>query len=575
MKTLKQLLALLLALTMLLALALPAGAVEKETSPIKKAIAQVKSGKSDYFGTSYVYPFASFYDATLVKGSNMLFRFRKNPDLSCPNNYSFCLVILRGNIEEMDYDAEPEIIEERIIPMNKFSTYGNGNALACALTWTADSRYPVGDYTAMCFTMDPEGMIEDNQLIYVSSLRVVSSAIPLTDLEFYSSWDGNFFYEDTKVYDWGSEVYLLPSPVPLSATTPRNKISVSSSNSSYVSAAVEDDYVVLRGKTYGAPATITVTCGNITKKLDIMFGEIPSVSAKQGKQALCPGETDQVTYAPTGYLHSWRSSNTDVVTVKDGLVTAVGPGTADVTLSMGFQTVKLQYTVKPHVLPADASIVNPTPTATKPSYQIGKCSVCGKENAVNILKPAIFTDTAPNAWYSDHVDYLFEQNIITGITPALYKPNQSLTRGQMATVLYRIAGSPEVTSECPFTDIASGKYYYRAVLWAAENGIVTGYTDQTFRPDNKITREQIATILYRYTQFSETAIEGDPALLEAFPDAGKVANYAKPALAWAVQEALITGVATEDGTFLMPKNNASRAQIATILSRYLNPAPEA
>ncbi len=579
MKTLKQLLALLLALTMLLALALPAGAVEKEASPSKKAIAQFKDRSHSEFDRNYVYPFASVYDATLVKGGSMFLRFRKHSEASCPADSIFCLTIIRGDIMELDENEEPDIIEERTIPLSQFSTYDkrDSRARACAINWTADARYPVGDYTAISFTMNSDGTLNPSQSIYATSLHVVKSEIPPSDLEFYMAENEDFVLNDTYIYPFGREVYLLPMPAPFNATLPRNKISVTSSNYNNVSVAIVDDFIVLQGRARNMPATITITYGNITKKIEVLFGPI-SLSAQARKPILCPGETDFVDHFPQGHRLSyylWSSSNTDVVTVEYGGVTAVGPGTAEVTLSVGIDSVTVQYTVNPHELPEDTPIINPTPTATKPSYQTGKCAVCGNENAVNILQPAIFTDTAPNAWYSDHVDYVYEQNIFTGITPTEFKPNQSLTRGQMATVLYRIAGSPEITSECPFTDVAPGKYYYDAVLWAAENGIVTGYTDQTFRPNNLITREQIATILYRYTQFSGAAAEGDPALLEAFPDAGKVANYAKPALAWAVQEELITGVATDGDTFLKPKNNASRAQVATILSRYLNPAPEA
>ncbi len=579
MKTLKQFLALLLALTMLLALALPAEAVEKETSPIKKAIAQVKgSNKIAYFGAGYAYPFASVYGATLVKGSSMLLRFRKNPDMRCPDDALFCLAILRGDITELDENEEPEIVEERVIPLAEFSTYDKNfpTARACAINWTADARYPVGDYTVMCFTMDPDGFIDDKQPIYFSSLHVVSSEIPLTDFELYSTLYEEFISEDQITFARGADVYLMPVPTPLKTTTARNKISVKSSNILAVDAAIEDDYILLHGVANCVPATITISCGDVTKTIEVMFGNIASPSATQGKHTLCPGETDLIACEPAYSLHThfFRSSNPDVVTTTGNLVTAVGPGTADVTLKVGFETVTLHYTVNPHDLPEDAPIPRPAPTATKPAYQTGKCAICGEENAVNVLQPAVFSDTAPNSWYSDHVDYVYEHNIFTGITPTEFKPNQSLTRGQMATVLYRIAGSPEVTSECPFTDVAPGKYYYNAVLWAAENGVVTGYPDATFRPNNQITREQIAAILYRYAQLSGTPADGNPALLSRFPDDFEVSTYAKPALAWALQEKLITGVNSYNITTISPKANATRAQVATILSRYLNPAPE-
>lgn len=573
MKMAKRLLALLLALTMLLTLALPAGATELHSSACKKAINQVLSSKVDHFGSGYVYPFASFYNATLVEGDRTLLRFRRNKDMSCPDDYLFCLTIFRGSSDQLDTFDESDIIEERVIPLSDFSAYGNGDAIA--LTWSADTRYSAGEYTAICFTMDSEGYIDSEQLIYISSLHVLkkNTQIPATDLELCAVWGGNFYPEISDTYAWNTRLYLLPVLYPLNTTSPKN-FHVSTTNSNFVYAAMEDEFIVLYGENYAAPATITVSCGNLSASFEVMFGEVPTITAVQGKTTLCPDELDTIVFSPNQAVHHFISSDTSVVrTIDDGRVFGVGPGTATVTLTMGYQSVSFTYTVVPHELPEDTPIIGTAPTATKSVYQIGKCAVCGKEDAINILQPAIFSDTSPNAWYSDHVDYAYEHNIFTGVTANEFKPNQALTRGQMATVLYRIAGSPEVSTECPFTDVKSGRYYYNAILWAAENGIVTGYTDQTFRPDNLITREQIATILYRYVQYTGTEIAGDPALLETFPDAYLVSNYAKPSLAWAVQEGLITGVGTEWLTCLKPQNNATRAQVATILSRYLNTEP--
>ncbi len=575
MKTAKKLLALLLALTMLLTLSLPAGAAEKQSIPLKKAIEQVLSAKTASFGNAYVYPFASFYHASVVKGRSTFLRFRKNPELSPPDNYIFCLTILRGSLEDLENADASDVIETRTISLRDFSAYGNGSALACALTWAADARYRVGDYTALCTTLDSKGNYIADQLVYATTLHVVSSDIAAEGVEAYWASGGDFYLLDgQRTYPWDTELSVIPMLYPLNTTASRKNITVTSSNDRFVSASFEDDYIILRGKTYGAPATITISCGSAATSFDVMFGSMPPVSAKQGKTTLCPGQTDQIDFSPKGYYHHWACSDTGVITVSDdGLVTAVGPGTAMLTLTMGYQTDVLYYRVNAHALPADAPRIGTAPTATKPVFQQGKCALCGREDAVNILAPAIFSDTSPNAWYSDHVDFAYENQIFTGVTPDQFKPNQPLTRGQMATVLYRIAGSPEFSSECPFTDVKPGRYYYNAILWAAENGIVTGYTDQTFRPDNQITREQIATILYRYVHYTGTEIAGDPALLEAFPDADKVGSYAKPALAWAVAEGLITGVATEGTTCLKPKNSATRAQVATILSRYLNAEP--
>ncbi len=207
------------------------------------------------------------------------------------------------------------------------------------------------------------------------------------------------------------------------------------------------------------------------------------------------------------------------------------------------------------------------PTATQPGYQEGDCKTCGVKNARNII-PAIFTDTVATAWYAPHVEYVYNNGIMNGVNSSSFAPGKSMTRGMVAAVLYRVAGSPEVEGEMPFSDIREGSYYEKAVLWAAKNGIVTGYADGTFLPTREITREQLATILYRYTNTLDVEMN-EGAELTAFPDEGDTANYAREALSWAVGEGLVTGVKTNGATYLRPKNNATRAQFATIIARFM------
>lgn len=174
-----------------------------------------------------------------------------------------------------------------------------------------------------------------------------------------------------------------------------------------------------------------------------------------------------------------------------------------------------------------------------------------------------FMDVKASDWFKDSVAYVYENELMNGTSDMLFTPSGSLTRGQLVTILYRVAGEPAVETPADFSDVASGRYYSNAVAWAAANSIVTGYNDGTFKPDNKITREQIATILYRY--------EGTPEVTGTldFPDAEKVSTYAKDAMTWAVSEGLITGIKSNGVTTLAPKNTATRAQIATIIMRYL------
>ena len=176
-----------------------------------------------------------------------------------------------------------------------------------------------------------------------------------------------------------------------------------------------------------------------------------------------------------------------------------------------------------------------------------------------------FTDVEENGWYHTGVDFMVKNGFMNGVADDAFDVDGNLTRAQLVTILYRIAGEPESTATNPFADVADGQWYTTAVIWAAENGIVKGVNTTTFAPNDQITREQIATILFRYAKAEK--VEGK---LAGFPDAGKVSDYAADAMAWAVEQGLINGISESDGkTYLAPQETATRAQIAVILMRYL------
>ena len=176
-----------------------------------------------------------------------------------------------------------------------------------------------------------------------------------------------------------------------------------------------------------------------------------------------------------------------------------------------------------------------------------------------------FTDVEENGWYHTGVDFMVKNGFMNGVADDAFDVDGNLTRAQLVTILYRIAGEPESTATNPFADVADGQWYTNAVIWAAENGIVKGVNTTTFAPNDQITREQIATILFRYAKAEK--VEGK---LAGFPDAEKVSDYAADAMAWAVEQGLINGISESDGkTFLAPQETATRAQIAVILMRYL------
>ncbi len=176
-----------------------------------------------------------------------------------------------------------------------------------------------------------------------------------------------------------------------------------------------------------------------------------------------------------------------------------------------------------------------------------------------------FTDVEENGWYHTGVDFMVRNGFMNGVADDAFDVDGNLTRAQLVTILYRIAGEPESTATNPFADVADGQWYTNAVVWAAENGIVKGVNTTTFAPNDQITREQIATILFRYAKAEK--VEGK---LAGFPDAEKVSDYAVDAMAWAVEQGLINGISESDGkTYLAPQETATRAQIAVILMRYL------
>lgn len=191
----------------------------------------------------------------------------------------------------------------------------------------------------------------------------------------------------------------------------------------------------------------------------------------------------------------------------------------------------------------------------------------GVDNKKPASKPEVklpFTDVSTSDWFYDDVAFVYENGLFSGTDSRSFSPNASMTRAMLVTVLYRLEGEPTVTGRSSFTDVRSGAYYEKSVIWAAANGIVTGTDSTSFSPDAKVTREQLAAILYRYAQYRKLDTDAS-AKLNSFTDAGSVSAYASEALGWAVSEGLINGASGK----LMPKGDATRAQVAAILHRFV------
>jgi len=194
----------------------------------------------------------------------------------------------------------------------------------------------------------------------------------------------------------------------------------------------------------------------------------------------------------------------------------------------------------------------------------GTVTAAAYGQTANRIHTISYNDVTAGDWFTPDVIYVTLTGLMNG-TGDGFSPNNNINRAQLVTVLYRMAGQPEVTGENPFTDVPDGQWYTDAVLWAAENNITDGTSETTFSPNNPLTREQMATFLYRFADFeTEEPIEitGD---LSGYTDADLVADYAVNAMTWAVGEGVISGIG--DNT-LAPDNTASRAQMATVLTRY-------
>lgn len=176
-----------------------------------------------------------------------------------------------------------------------------------------------------------------------------------------------------------------------------------------------------------------------------------------------------------------------------------------------------------------------------------------------------FNDVSANDWFASAVDYVTGKGMMNGTADNTFSPKAHTTRGMVVTVLYRLENQPS-TSAASFTDVASGAYYANAVAWANANGIVSGYGSGKFGPNDKVTREQLAAILYRYAQYKKYDVSvGEDTNILSYDDAQSISTYAIPAIQWACGAGVVTG---KSGSKLDPKGNATRAEVAAMLMRF-------
>lgn len=197
------------------------------------------------------------------------------------------------------------------------------------------------------------------------------------------------------------------------------------------------------------------------------------------------------------------------------------------------------------------------------------CTICGEVVKTGEVIPAYcpsetFEDLDMRQWYHEYTDYVIQNGLMNGMSDTRFAPHANSTRAQLVTVLYRMAGSPEVELSDTFKDVSENAWYAKAVAWAEANGITTGTTATLFQPETTATRQQMVTFFARYAKLQGVDVtpKGD---LSGFSDVAEIDCYAEDAMIWAVESNLVNGMG--NGT-IAPKGNATRVQVAAILMRY-------
>ena len=243
-----------------------------------------------------------------------------------------------------------------------------------------------------------------------------------------------------------------------------------------------------------------------------------------------------------------------------GKVSASSNGTITITPDDGYEISKITVNGEEVDIPADGRL---TGLDKNDKVVVTFARITDEQPEEPDGNATPFADVSDSAWYAEAVQYVYENGMMNGTDDTAFSPDANTTRAMIVTMLYRMEAEPTAQGS-GFTDVAAGSYYADAVAWAAENGIVNGVSETSFAPDDSITREQMAAILYRYAQYKGYDVSTSGSL-GAYTDAAQVSGYAAAAMQWANGEGLITGVT---GTTLDPQGSATRAQVATILMRF-------
>lgn len=310
---------------------------------------------------------------------------------------------------------------------------------------------------------------------------------------------------------------------------------------------------------------------------------VPATCGEAGRvDTICSncGEIVSTKVIPATGAHTW--DNGTVTTEPTETTPGVRTFTCAVCRATRTETIPATGA---HTHVWDNGTVTIAPTETTPGVRTYTCTICGQTKSEII--PATggsgvcpggpscpsygFSDVAgPSDWSHEGIDYCVRRSLMVGTGVGTFSPGMNCSRAQIVQILYNLSGDKTDYGNyyLPFTDVAPGAWYYDAVAWAYDNDVVSGTSATTFAPNDVITREQMAVILYGYTAEFAPEFTGNAASLNTFPDAGSVANWAYAAMSWAVGNGLISGMGSGGVSYLAPQGSATRAQASAIIMRY-------
>lgn len=474
------------------------------------------------------------------------------------------------------------IVSDLTIPGEKEVDFYGDVIIPNGVTITISSASAVY-FEANC-TLNGSIALADNSWCYLYHGKLIGSG-SITGSGFFGTYDGSTFVAD-------SSTGTIVGSGELAFTSVSASISVSSSVYAFSClivtpihfASITDfsiyDFVVLHPGGKDESHTVTIKKSMTLEELSLIT-EYQYTSAGETVDAWCP----ELIIENGGSLTIKGVFQTDAgqcqiknggKMILKGYSGLYGSGydyepTSTLTVWEGGQLVVDNYLYVDSGTKNAQLIVRGALTGTGEVSSEGETRICGTyTTTVNGRLWAPFLDTKVGAWYHSAVVYGVENGLFYGLGDgSIFGINDTMSRAQLVTVLYRMEGEPSVDGVTnPFRDVSNSKYYTDAVKWASKSGIVAGKTEATFDPNGNISRQDIASILYRYAQFKGMDVSAS-ADLSSFADDENVSKYALTAMKWAVSEGLVSGSVKDGKLYLNPKNAATRAEVCSILYRFL------